>query len=242
MAGSSHKNASPMARCGQFMPVPSKANGAHSRQRWLLHPIVSRRFRRSCNPFQQEVAKYLGKAHWLSIFFDQQLAWRGRVVNDQPAALASNATTAEGRADQMKAAVAHHLISSSVDTGGRLPLPPSRILSLDCPSMAKQPLPHPVDSGVVPTAAGAIWPPRAGVPAAAVPAAPLILCVPLFSAISLAGTFSFFDWHGYRPGDRISSLQERSVCNLPPELATVGAQQQTVIVLCRCVFSSPLAM
>ena len=70
-------------------------------------PIVAGASDALANPFQQEVAKNLGKAHWLSIFFDQQLGPAvGGTVNDISAALATNSMTAEDAANEMKQAVA----------------------------------------------------------------------------------------------------------------------------------------
>jgi raffinose/stachyose/melibiose transport system substrate-binding protein len=84
----SKDNMSKFAKGGYFIPITAGASDALA------------------NPFQQEVAKNLGKAHWLAIFFDQQLGPSvGGTVNDISAALATNSMTAEDAANQMKQAV-----------------------------------------------------------------------------------------------------------------------------------------
>ena len=55
------------------------------------------------NKFQQQMAEAAAKAHWLAIYFDQELGPAvGGTVNDIAAALASNSITAEDAAQQLQ--------------------------------------------------------------------------------------------------------------------------------------------
>jgi len=58
------------------------------------------------NPFNVQIAKNIGNAHWHALFFDQALGPNvGGVVNDVSADLAANAITAQDAAQQVKDAV-----------------------------------------------------------------------------------------------------------------------------------------